>query len=136
MKLTFLFAFFVAFLAGVDAWAFTAMTKNNFKGKRRTFYSATGKTDCYNIPDDVAGNVHSLVYCTMPWTRCSITLHSKSKCEGSIVGSSSRTWPKIWEDRSVSGKTSKVRSFRIQGCKKVGTTLDITKCYNSKNPWE
>lgn len=135
MKITYLLTLLVAVISA-NAWSFTAMTKNNFCGKRRTFYSATGETNCYNIPDDVAGKVHSLVFCTMPWTRCSITLHSEAGCRGNVLGSSDASWPKIWEDKSVSAKRSKTKSFRIQGCKKIVTTLDIQKCYNNLNPWE
>ncbi|PKS08124.1 hypothetical protein jhhlp_005399 [Lomentospora prolificans] len=133
--LSFLFALFMAFLT-VDAWAVTAMTKKNWKGKRYTFYSSQGENNCYNIPSPVGGNVHSMNFCTMPWTRCSVSLHSKTGCTGEMLGSTSRAWPKIWEDKNLSAKKSKVKSFRIHGCKKIITTLDITKCYNGKNPWE
>jgi hypothetical protein len=133
--LRFLVALFTAFSLA-NAWHFTAMTKNGFCGKRRTFYSATGDTGCYDIPDETAGKVNSLVYCTMPWTRCSITLHSKAGCKGDLLGSSDKSWPSIWEDKKGNDKKARTRSFRIQGCKKIGTTLDITKCYNGQTPWE
>ena len=135
MKFTYLLALFMAFI-GANAWSFTATTNNNFCGKRRTFYSATGANDCYPIPDDVAGNIHSGSFCTMPWTRCSITLHSKIGCRGETLGSSDKSWPDKWNNGHITSKNKKARSFRIQGCKKIGTTLDMTNCYNNNNPWD
>ena len=136
MRLTYLLAFLMA-LMGVNAWHLTLTTGKKFCGKRRTFFSSGGENNCYNIPDDVAGKIKSGVWCTMPHTRCSLTLHDGKGCTGNLLGSSSKSWPDMWENPDITSKNRKARSFRVQGCKKILTTIDMNVCYHDKQdePW-
>lgn len=134
---------FTAFLAAllfaaspISAWTFTVNNKNNFCGKQRGYYSARGDNQCYNLAPEVDAKVHSFVWCSMPYTRCSITMHSERGCNGKILGSATAAYPTIWEKKTVSAAGSKMRSFKIQGCFLPGKSLDVTNCYNGKAPWE
>jgi hypothetical protein len=118
------------------AWTFTTFNDDNFCGKSRGYFSARGENNCYNLASEVEANVHSFTWCSMPWTRCSITMHSERGCSGKILGSATAAYPTIWEKKSVSAAGSKMRSFRVQGCFLAGHSLDVTNCYNGKAPWE
>jgi len=137
MKISFsiIVALFLALT--VEAWRFDVTTTKNFCGKRRSFKSTMGDNNCYNLPSDVSANVKSLVWCSMPWTRCSITMHSGVGCTGKILGSATAAYPKKWELGSVSAAGSKMKSFKVQGCKKIGKTLDLNTCYErwQTEPW-
>jgi len=124
--------------ACVQAWSFDVTTKKNFCGKRRSFFDIQAGNNCYNLPSDVSGNVHSLAFCSMAYTRCSITLHSGTGCTGKNLGSATAASPlNFWEKKSVSAAGSKMKSFRIQGCKKIkGKSLDVQTCYSSNPPWK
>ncbi|KAH6986584.1 hypothetical protein EDB80DRAFT_731703 [Ilyonectria destructans] len=135
MKLSLLFALYMALC--VHAWSFDVTTKKNFCGKRRSFFSLQAENGCHNLPADVSGKVHSLAFCSMAYTRCSITLHSEAGCRGDNLGSATAAEPlKFWEKKSVSTAGSKMKSFKIQGCKKIGTNLDVQTCYSGTPPWE
>ncbi|KAF9974377.1 hypothetical protein BGZ73_002228 [Actinomortierella ambigua] len=128
-QLVLLFA--LAFVAIAQAWSFDVWTKTGYKGKRRSFYDLRAGNNCYNLPSDVSGKVHSFTFCSMAWTRCSITIHSKTGCNGSILGSATAALPRTyWKKSSTSAAGSKMKSFRISGCKSIpiAGNLDVQKC--------
>ena len=138
MKLLSLIAILMVAL-GAHAWTFTVNNKDNFCGQQRGYFSSKIENNCYNLASEVEANVHSFTWCSMPWTRCSITMHDERGCNGKILGSATAAYPTIWEKKSVSAAGSKMRSFRIQGCKNFLPKLlpfDVTNCYNGKAPWE
>jgi hypothetical protein len=136
MKLsTFLTVATVA-IAGADAWSFKAWTGKNQTGKRRHYYSSFGDNDCYNIDTAITSKgVGSFEFCSFIYTRCSISIHSETGCRGKKLGSATAahkgelmrtSWRK---NSSAAGR--KMKSFRIQGCKKIpvtGGSLDIVSC--------
>ncbi|KAG0236949.1 hypothetical protein BGW42_002162 [Actinomortierella wolfii] len=67
----------------------------------------------------------------MSWARCSITLHSDLGCRGRILGSATGNAPfGEWNVDRTSPSARKMKSFRIQGCKKAPIigNIDATKC--------
>lgn len=135
MNILYLFTIFLAAL-GADAWVFVTTNKENFCGQRRGYYSARAENNCYNLGSEVEANVHSFVWCSMPWTRCSITMHSERGCAGKQLGSATAAYPTIWEKNKVSAAGSQMRSFKVQGCYLPGSSLDVNNCYNGRAPWE
>jgi len=131
-----LFMVFMAAFSTTNAWVFVTNNKENYCGKQRGYYSARADNNCYNLASEVEANVHSFVWCSMPFTRCSITMHSERGCSGKILGSATAAYPTIWEKKSVSAAGSKMRSFKVQGCFLAGHALDVNNCYNGKAPWE
>ena len=134
--------FFTLFLTLVSGWHLSVNTADNWCGKRRSYYSASGKNDCYSFSDDVAAKIHSLAWCTSKtFERCTITFHSKDQCLGTILKTknppsvlSSGTDTFVWETDHVTNEV-KARSFMVQGC--LPTGVGIRDCYpKGKAPWE
>ncbi|KAF9163927.1 hypothetical protein DFQ27_002697 [Actinomortierella ambigua] len=123
--------FALAFLAITQAWSFDVWTSANYRGKRRSFYDLRAGNNCFSLPSDVSAKVHSFKFCSMAWTRCSITIHSNPGCTGSILGSATAAAPRAeWHKKTVSSAGSKMKSFRISGCKSIpiAGNLDVQKC--------
>jgi hypothetical protein len=135
MQFRALFALCALFVA-TQAWTFTVFNKDNYCGQKRGYFSSRADVGCYNLASEVEANAQSFVWCSMPFTRCSITMHSERGCNGKILGSATAAYPTIWEKPNVSAAGNKMRSFRIQGCYLPAKLLDVTNCYNGKAPWE
>ncbi|KAH8659658.1 hypothetical protein BGZ61DRAFT_459884 [Ilyonectria robusta] len=132
MKISSILAFSSMALIGADAWSFTVWTEDYQKGKHMHFKSMVADNNCYPIPDQITRErVGSFTFCSAAWTRCSITIHSKPGCIGDKLGSATAGSPKEWYKKSTSKEGSYMKSFRIQGCKKVPIAdldVDVTKC--------
>ncbi|SPO04120.1 uncharacterized protein DNG_06803 [Cephalotrichum gorgonifer] len=136
MKPSTLLSFATVAIAGADAWSFTVWTGKDHKGKKRHYHSAVGVNDCFNISDDITSKgVGSFEFCSLIYTRCSLSIHSQPGCRGTNLGSATAAdkgefWHKKWS-KNASKKGSKMKSFRIQGCKEIpvkGGNLDIASC--------
>ena len=136
MKLSSLLTLTTIAVAGADAWSFTVWTGKDHHGKKRHYHSSLGDNDCYPIDNDITSKgVGSFEFCSFIWTRCSISIHSEIGCRGEKLGSATATdkgdlWPTKWS-KNTSKKGSKIKSFRIQGCKHIpvtGGSLDIANC--------
>ncbi|KAJ2974522.1 hypothetical protein NQ176_g6009 [Zarea fungicola] len=137
MKVTSFLTLSTLAFVGTEAWSFTVWTGHNHGGLKRHYFSLKGDNNCYNIDDGITSKgVGSFSYCSMAWARCSITMHSKAGCQGTVLGSATGNAPfSEWQKGTTSAAGSKMKSFRIQGCKEVpitGGDLDCTKC--TKDP--
>ncbi|KAK3180139.1 hypothetical protein K4F52_008441 [Lecanicillium sp. MT-2017a] len=136
MKISSLFTVATVAIAGVDAWSFTVWTDKDKKGLKRHYHSSFAENDCYNLDTDITKkDVGSFEFCSFIWTRCSISIHSDTGCRGKNLGSATAAhkgefWPTKWS-KNASKDGSKMKSFRIQGCKHIpvtGGSLDIAGC--------
>ncbi|KAG0205750.1 hypothetical protein BGX28_002717, partial [Mortierella sp. GBA30] len=125
-------------VASVNAWSFKVWTEDNEQGKMRWYHDFRAGNGCYNIDTDITSErVGSISFCSMAWTRCSISLHSETGCNGQNLGSATAAAPiGEWHVHSTSYPGSFMKSFRIQGCKgiPVAGDIDCTTCtYDPKN---
>ncbi|KAK3818259.1 MAG: hypothetical protein JOS17DRAFT_820258 [Linnemannia elongata] len=109
----------VLLAVAVNAWSFTVWTEDDRAGKYRHYYDLKAQNNCFNIDNDITNErIGSFSFCSMAWTRCSISLHSQPNCNGDNLGSATAAEPADrWYKRSTSLKGSYMKSFRIQGCK-------------------
>ncbi|KAF9928684.1 hypothetical protein BGZ67_006829 [Mortierella alpina] len=126
------FVLLTVVVALTHAWSFSIWTKTGYRGKRRSYFDVQAGNTCISLPADItSAGVHSFKFCSMAYTRCSITMHSAKACGGSILGSATAGGPtREWLKSSVSAAGSKMKSFKIQGCKRVPIVgnLDVSKC--------
>ena len=136
MKISTLLTAATVAIAGADAWSFTVWTGKDQHGKKRHYHSSLAQNDCYPIDDAITSKgVGSFEFCSFIWTRCSISVHSEIGCRGKNLGSATANdkgflFPSKWA-KNASKKGSKMKSFRIQGCKQIPVTggdLDIAGC--------
>ncbi|KAG0047691.1 hypothetical protein BGZ83_007299 [Gryganskiella cystojenkinii] len=126
----------VLMAVAVNAWSFTVWTEDNRGGKHRAYYDLRAGNNCYNLDSAITrARVGSFSFCSMAWTRCSITIHSKTGCQGDNLGSATAAEPfSRFYKKSTSLEGSYMKSFRIQGCKgiPVGGNLDVQICKGDK----
>ncbi|KAI8379542.1 uncharacterized protein BYT42DRAFT_569121 [Radiomyces spectabilis] len=97
-------------------WGFDFYSKANYKGKHQTFYSNQGKNDCFNLSKQMTdAKVGSFKWCTARFSDCSVTLHDGLGCTGKKLGATGANAK--WNKPKTSAAGSKVKSFRVQGCK-------------------
>ncbi|KAF9948641.1 hypothetical protein BGZ70_002137 [Mortierella alpina] len=128
------FAFVVAV---ANAWSFTVWQGANKSGKYRRYFDVHAGNYCFNLDTEMTNaGIQSFSYCSMPWTRCSITIHSETGCNGVNLGSATGNAPvDEWNKDQTSAEGSLMKSFRIQGCQAapIVGTIDCQKC--SRDPF-
>ncbi|KAF9570596.1 hypothetical protein EC968_001671 [Mortierella alpina] len=125
----------LAFVVAVaNAWSFTVWQGANKGGKYRHYYDLRAGNNCFNLDTDMTNaGIQSFSFCSMSWTRCSISIHSETGCNGANLGSATGNAPIAeWNKDQTSAAGSRMKSFRIQGCKEipVAGNLDCQKCTN------
>lgn len=133
MKVSTLLTYSSVALIGAEAWSFTVWTGANKSGDKRHYFSTIGDKNCYNIDTGITSKgVGSFSFCSMFWSRCSITIHDAVGCNGKILGSATGDAPiKEWQKGQTSSEGKTMKSFRIQGCKELpitGGELDCNIC--------
>lgn len=128
----------VLLAVAVNAWSFTVWTEDDRGGKYRHYHDSKAENNCYNIDTAITNErIGSFSFCSFAWTRCSISLHSATGCNGENLGSATAAEPTgRWYKRSTSLKGSYMKSFRIQGCKDVpivGGRVDAIRCPGDPN---
>ncbi|KAF9902265.1 hypothetical protein EC991_005085 [Linnemannia zychae] len=128
----------VLLAVAVNAWSFTVWTEDDRGGKYRHYYDLMAGNNCFNLDSAITKErVGSFSFCSMAWTRCSVTIHSEANCNGNELGRATAAEPAgRWYNRSTSLKGSYMKSFRIQGCKQVPglkVNLDAQKCAGDLN---
>ncbi|KAI8597762.1 hypothetical protein EDD21DRAFT_384605 [Dissophora ornata] len=122
----------VLLVAVANAWSFKMWTEDNEKGKMRHYHDFRAGNNCYNIDTDITSErIGSFSFCSMAWTRCSISIHSEVGCNGKNLGSATAAAPlDEWHKHSTSYAGSFMKSFRIQGCKEAPVVgeVDCTTC--------
>jgi len=118
-------------LVSVHAWSFTVWKGPNQTGPYRHYFDFRAGNNCFTLSSDVAAQVNSFSFCSMGWTRCSLTIHSENGCTGAILGSATAAAPAgEWQKGQTSPAGRGMKSFRIQGCKGVPIIgeIDCQKC--------
>ncbi|KAF9579665.1 hypothetical protein BGW38_003982 [Lunasporangiospora selenospora] len=111
----------VLLAVAANAWSFTVWTEDNRAGKHRYYFDVKAGNNCFNFDSEITRErVGSFSFCSMAWTRCTVSIHSEPNCNGENLGSATAAEPiGRWYKASTSSKGSYMKSFRIQGCKGV-----------------
>lgn len=120
MKLLSCLLLLVAYLQLSEAWVIRLQGNKKHKDKTpvtETFFSREAKNDCHTLSDSLTSKgVLSFHFCTIQMYGCEIAFFDKQFCLGDRIGhSGGRGYS--WQKYPVSKKGSKMKSFRISGCR-------------------